>query len=58
MRKPALVPRVDNNAMPSLRERSRRHVDTLSEHDDGLRPTAKRPLPTANDRTDLCLAFC
>jgi hypothetical protein len=42
MRKPAVVPRVDNNATPSLRDRSRNCADTPSEHDGGMRPTAKR----------------
>ena len=43
MRKPAVVPRVDTNAKPRLRDRSRKHADTLSDHDGGMRPTARCP---------------
>ena len=43
MRKPAVVPRVDRNARPRLRDRSRNHANTLSGHDGGMRPTARRP---------------
>jgi hypothetical protein len=43
MRKPAIVPRVDNNAMPRLHVCSRKQADTPSEHDGGMRPTARRP---------------
>ncbi|WP_395710086.1 hypothetical protein [Reyranella sp.] len=41
MRKPALVPRVDNNAMPTLHDCPRKHADTMIEHDGGMRPTAR-----------------
>jgi len=43
MRMPAVVPRMDNNAMPSLRDRSQKHADTTCEHDSSILPTAKRP---------------